>query len=288
MIPRDPGPRPGPCRLASRAGTTHGLPPKASIWRSPAEVGRPRWDGVHGRLVTGMERTATLAGAVLAETRVRSSARRFLSATQRNDERVGDYVGDYEGIGLDYTGRLAIVETKGGIRTGTSQERGGPQLRARWADDALGAVFLWGDALTVDLTQHAAPRLVVAGPGTEVVARHQGAWRNLRVGVHGAAFTGLLANPASARTVEPWARPGIHRPAVPPALEWRLQRQICLAGSLAEQARSAGARLEPPSRSPPTRSWARSWKRCVAWSRVVPTADWSRRRGAVWHGRPSS
>lgn len=192
----------------------------------------------------GFETTATPAGPVLAEPRVRSSVRRFLSATQRNDDLVADHVSDYDGIGPDYTGRLSIVETKGGIRASASQERGGLRLRARWADDAMGAVFLWGDTLTVDLTRHAAPRLVVAGPGTEVVALHRGAWRNLRVGIHGAAFDELLANPATAPAVEAWARPGIHRPAVPPALEWRLQQQICLAGAFAEQARSAGARVD--------------------------------------------
>jgi transcriptional regulator GlxA family with amidase domain len=56
------------------------------------------------------------------------------------------------------------------------------------------------------------------------------------VGIHGVAFAELLNNPATAPAVEPWARPGVHRPAVPPALEWRLQQQICLAGAFVERA----------------------------------------------------
>lgn len=193
-------------------------------------------------MVTGMERTAKLAEVKLDEARARGLARRFSFAAQRNEELVADYVGDFEGIGLDYAGQLSIVETKRGIRTSASRERGGLRLRARWADDALGAVFLWGDALTIDGTRSAAPCLVVAGPGTEVVASHRGAWRNLRVGLHGAAFTELLANSATAPAVEAWARPGIHRPAIPPALEWRLQRQILLAASFAEHASLVDAR----------------------------------------------
>ena len=170
--------------------------------------------------------------------------RRFASAAQRNDERVADYLGDFEGIGADYKGKLAIVETRSGIRTSASREQGGLRLRARWADDALGAVFLWGDALTIDGNRHPTPCLVIAGPGTEVDARHQGGWRNLRVGVHGAAFDELLANPATAPVFQAWSRPGIQRPTVPAALEWRLQRQILLAASFAEQASLVDGRPE--------------------------------------------
>lgn len=178
------------------------------------------------------------------EVRAHGSSRKFWSASERNDEVVTDYVGDFDGIGPAYVGQMSVLETKGGIRCSASRERGSLRLRARWADDALGAVFLWGDALTVDAATHASPRLVIAGPGTEVVAKHQGAWRNLRVGIQGETLGALLANAATASAVEPWWRPGIHRPKVAATLEWQLQQQIVMASSFAERAAAVGAHTQ--------------------------------------------
>ena len=124
----------------------------------------------------------------------------------------------------------------GGVRVTAVRDEGGARMRAAWHDDAFGAVFLWGERAHVDGVPHRAPRLVIAGPGTEVTTAQMGSCRSLRIGVRGDALAALRADAIAAPCVEPWLGRGIFRPPSGAAREWRLQEKIIRATAFVERA----------------------------------------------------
>jgi AraC family ethanolamine operon transcriptional activator len=163
----------------------------------------------------------------------------------RNRLQASDYDADFAPFGgAPFRSRLCGLDVAG-MRVTAVRDEGGVRMRAAWHEDAFGAVFIWGDGATVERTRHDRPRLVVAGPGTEVTTGQNGVCHNLRIGVRGRALADLRADPAAAPHVEPWLRPGIFRPAVDAAREWRLQEKIVQATSFVERAVARRVDVEP-------------------------------------------
>jgi len=169
---------------------------------------------------------------------------RCTSAEERNRWIASDYVAEFNPLGpAPYRSGLAGLDVAG-VRVTAVRDEGGVRMRAAWRDDALGAVFLWGLGARVDRAAHALPQLVIAGPGTEVMAVQQGPCRNLRVGLRGPALRALCDDPATARAVRPWLVGGIFRPRTAAAAEWRLQQKILHCARFAEQAAARNVDVE--------------------------------------------
>jgi AraC-like DNA-binding protein len=163
----------------------------------------------------------------------------------RNRLRASDYDADFAPFGGDgFRSRLCGLDA-GWVRVTAVRDEGGVRMRAAWHEDAFGAVFIWGDGATVERTRHDRPGLVVAGPGTEVTTAQDGLCRNLRIGIRGPALADLRADPAAASRVEPWLRPGVFRPPVDAAKEWRLQEKIVQATTFVERALARRVDVEP-------------------------------------------
>ncbi len=123
---------------------------------------------------------------------------RCASLEKRRRLVASDYVAEFTSLGSTrFRSRLAGFHALG-VRGADVHDVGGIGMRAARSVDALGGVFLLGSSVRIDGVAYAAPRFVVACPGTEVVAMQQGRTRNLRV-----AFAGPRSRPS----------PTIRRPA---------------------------------------------------------------------------
>jgi AraC-like DNA-binding protein len=124
-------------------------------------------------------------------------------------------------------------------------DQGGLQMRAAVNDDALVAVFMWGQDTQLNGLRQDVPHLLLLGPGTELTATQPGEYRYLRVGLRGATLGALTERPTSARSVQPWLRRGVFEPRCSAAAEWRLQRSLLRALRFGRSAMSRIARPEP-------------------------------------------
>jgi AraC-like DNA-binding protein len=117
-------------------------------------------------------------------------------------------------------------------------------MQGRVNDDALVAVFIWGQGTKLNGLRQDVSQLLLLGPGTELTATQPGECRYLRVGLRGAALRKLAASPAGARSVAPWLRRGVFQPRGSAAAEWRLQRTMLRALRFAETTMRPVARRE--------------------------------------------
>jgi AraC family transcriptional regulator, ethanolamine operon transcriptional activator len=124
--------------------------------------------------------------------------------------------------------RLCCVDS-GDTRILAVHDQGGIRMRGAVNDDALVAVFMWGQDTQLNGQRQDVPHLLLLGPGTELTATQPGEYRYLRVGLRGAALRKLAERPTSARSVQPWLRRGVFKPRCSAAAEWRLQRSLLRA-----------------------------------------------------------
>jgi AraC family ethanolamine operon transcriptional activator len=117
------------------------------------------------------------------------------------------------------------------VRVQRVWDRGGIEMDGAVNDDALLAVFLWGNGVEVNGVRQQAPRLVLLGSGTQIRTRQPEEYRYIRIGLRGAALSGLLHDPQAEAAIRMLAKPGVHRDICTPATERRLQERIlhCLA-----------------------------------------------------------
>ncbi|MFW5834657.1 MAG: hypothetical protein ACOCYE_11220, partial [Pseudomonadota bacterium] len=159
-----------------------------------------------------------------------------MSVEQRRGMASTDYEGEYASIGgRPYQSRIRGLDA-GGVRISRVFDRGAVWMRIAWRRDALAAAFMWGEGTRIEQTPFRSPKLGIPGPGTEVATLQDGPSHTLRLGIRGQAFEALLADPRNERLLLPYLRAGVHLPAAPPEVEWRLQlamlRATGFAGSL--------------------------------------------------------
>jgi AraC family transcriptional regulator, ethanolamine operon transcriptional activator len=165
------------------------------------------------------------------------------SLSERSQFPDTDFQADFRPLGGGRHGsRLSWVDS-GEMRILAVHDHGGIQMRGAVNDDALVAVFMWGQDTRLNGLRQDVPRLLLLGPGTELTATQPGEYHYLRVGVRGTALQELAERPSSARSVQPWLRGGVFEPRCSAAAEWRLQRSLLRALRFAGP---ATARIGPP------------------------------------------
>jgi AraC-like DNA-binding protein len=170
-------------------------------------------------------------------------SRTYGSLTERSRFRDTDFQADFRSLGSGaHRARLSCFDC-GEMRILSVHDRGGIQMRGAVNDDALVAVFMWGQDTQVNRLRQDVPHLLLLGPGTELTATQPGEYRYLRMGLRGTALGRLAERPTSARSVQPWLRRGVFKPRCSAAAEWRLQRSLLRALRLREPA-------TPPTRRP--------------------------------------
>ena len=159
----------------------------------------------------------------------------YASLTERSQLRETDFQAEFRPVGVGrHRARLSCVDSSE-TRILAVHDHGGIEMRGAVNDDALAAVFMWGQDA----------QLLAPIPGTELTATQPGEYRYLRVGLRGAGLRALAERPNSARSVQPWLRRGVFKPRCSAAAEWRLQRSLLRALRFAEPATlgSAGSAM---------------------------------------------
>ena len=163
-------------------------------------------------------------------------SRTYGSLTERSRFRDTDFQADFRSLGSGaHRARLSCFDC-GEMRILSVHDRGGIQMRGAVNDDALVAVFMWGQDTQVNGLRQDVPHLLLLGPGTELTATQPGEYRYLRMGLRGTALGRLAERPTSVRSVQPWLRRGVFKPRCSAAAEWRLQRSLLRALRLGEPA----------------------------------------------------
>lgn len=115
------------------------------------------------------------------------------------------------------------------------RDKGGVAMSGAINDDALTAVFLWGERTTFNGRQSEIPRLRVLGPGTEFKLEMPGSYRLMRIGLRGSALDSLRTTSASPKT-RSWLLPGVHEQPFARGTELELQQKLLRAVGFAEAA----------------------------------------------------
>jgi AraC-like DNA-binding protein len=156
-------------------------------------------------------------------------SRAYASLTERSQFGDTDFQADFRSLGSGrHRARLTCVDS-GEMRILAVHDQGGIQMQGAVNDDALVAVFMWGQDTQLNGQRQDVPHLLLLGPGTELIATQPGEYRYLRVGLRGAALRALAERPGSAPSVQPWLRRGVFKPGCSAAAEWRLQRSLLRA-----------------------------------------------------------
>jgi AraC family ethanolamine operon transcriptional activator len=167
------------------------------------------------------------------------------SLSERSQFPDTDFQADFRPLGGGRHGSWLSWVDSGEMRILAVHDRGGIQMRGAVNDDALVAVFMWGQDTRLNGLRQDVPRLLLLGPGTELTATQPGEYRYLRVGLRGEALEALAGRTPSARRVQPWLRGGVFEPRCSAAAEWRLQRSLLRALRFAGPASARIGRPEP-------------------------------------------
>jgi AraC-like DNA-binding protein len=116
------------------------------------------------------------------------------------------------------------------------QDKGGIAMSGAINDDALTAVFLWGEGTTFNGQRSEVPRLRVIGPGTEFNLEMPGSYRLMRIGLRRSALDSLRTASASRLDGRNWLMPGVHGQRFAPATELELQQKLLLTVGYAQAA----------------------------------------------------
>ncbi|MDI6025929.1 helix-turn-helix domain-containing protein [Corticibacterium sp. UT-5YL-CI-8] len=199
-------------------------------------------------------------------------ARKYNSLVARTRESDPDAEFHIQQIGAQrHTSRLATVDY-GNAFVLDLRDKGGIAMSGAIDDNALTAVFLWGEGTTFNGERSEIPRLRVLGPGTEFNLEMPGSYRLMRISLRDSALDSLRSTSASHLDWPNWLTPGMHEQRLDPRTELELQqkllRTVAFAGvaagrgydlraGLAVAASEAGAALAraltgtagPPARS---------------------------------------
>lgn len=123
------------------------------------------------------------------------------------------------------------------------RDRGGIAMSGAINDDALTAVFLWGEGTVFNGERCEIPTLRVLGPGTEFALEMPGRYRLMRIGLRDLALDPLRSMPASRSGSPGWLSPGVHRQHLALGTELELQEKLLRTVAFAEAAARRGCDL---------------------------------------------
>ncbi|CAN7451791.1 helix-turn-helix domain-containing protein [Devosia sp. LjRoot3] len=166
-------------------------------------------------------------------------ARKYNSIAARSRETDPDAEFHIRQIGKQsHVSRLATV-AHGDAFVLDLRDKGGIAMSGAINDDALTAVFLWGEGTTFNGQQSPIPQLRILGPGTEFKLEMPGSYRLMRIGLRGQMLEALRTG-RSEQHDRYWLTPGVHaRPFVPTA-ELDLQQKLLRTAGYAEIAARRG------------------------------------------------
>nr|WMC99155.1 helix-turn-helix domain-containing protein [Aminobacter aminovorans] len=120
------------------------------------------------------------------------------------------------------------------------RDKGGIAMSGAIRDDALTAVFLWGEGTRFNGQRSEVPRLRVVGPGTEFKLEMPGSYRLMRIGLRGASLDALHAASGRRQDRRSWLMAGVHERGVASGAELELQRVVLRTTAFAEAAARRG------------------------------------------------
>ncbi|MBN9254110.1 MULTISPECIES: helix-turn-helix domain-containing protein [unclassified Mesorhizobium] len=167
-------------------------------------------------------------------------ARRYNSVVARTRESDPDAEFHIQQIGAQrHASRLATIDY-GDAFVLDLQDKGGIAMSGAINDDALTAVFLWGEGTTFNGQRSETPRLRIIGPGTEFKLEMPGSYRLMRIGLRGPTLASLRAASNSDAGDRGWLIPGVHEQRVAPGAEVELQQKLLRTVGFAEAAARRG------------------------------------------------
>lgn len=153
-------------------------------------------------------------------------ARKYNSVVARTRESDPDAEFHIRQIGAQrHASRLATIDY-GDAFVLDLRDEGGIAMSGAINDDALTAVFLWGEGTTFNGERSEIPRLRVLGPGTEFNLEMPGSYRLMRIGLRGSALDSLRTASASHLDRRSWLMPGVHEQRFVPGTELELQQKL--------------------------------------------------------------
>lgn len=163
-------------------------------------------------------------------------ARKYNSVVARTREADPDAQFHIQQISAQsHASRLATIDY-GDAFVLDLHDKGGIAMSGAINDDALTAVFLWGEGATFNGQRSEIPQLRIIGPGTEFNLKLPGSYRLMRIGLRGAALDSLRSASASRLDRRSWLMSGVHEQRFAPEEELELQQKLMRAVKFAETA----------------------------------------------------
>ncbi|MDH7798880.1 MULTISPECIES: helix-turn-helix domain-containing protein [unclassified Beijerinckia] len=172
-------------------------------------------------------------------------ARKYNSVVARTRESDPDAEFHVRQIGAQrHTSRLATIDY-GDAFVLDLRDKGGIAMSGAINDNALTAVFLWGEGTNFNGERSEIPRLRILGPRTEFNLEMPGSYRLMRVGLRDSALDSLRAASASNPNRRSWLLPGVHEQRFAPGAELELQQKLLRTVRFAELAARRSCDLGP-------------------------------------------
>jgi AraC-like DNA-binding protein len=166
-------------------------------------------------------------------------ARKYNSVVARSRETDPDAEFHIRQIGArGHASRMATVEY-GDAFVLDLRDKGGIAMSGAINDDALTAVFIWGEGTTFNGQQSQVPQLRILGPGTEFKLEMPGSYRLMRIGLRGPMFDALRARRPEQHDPR-WLMPGVHERPFAAVAELELQQKLLRTVGYAEVASQRG------------------------------------------------
>ncbi len=166
-------------------------------------------------------------------------ARKYNSVVARSRETDPDAEFHIQQIGARaHASRMATIDYADAFVLDL-RDKGGIAMSGAIGDDALTAVFIWGEGTTFNGQASQIPQLRILGPGTEFRLEMPGSYRLMRIGLRGSTLDALRTG-LPARHRPAWLTPGVHEQPFAPAAELELQHKLLRTAGYAEAAARRG------------------------------------------------
>lgn len=166
-------------------------------------------------------------------------ARKYNSVVARSLETDPDAEFHIRQIGArSHKSRMATVEY-GDAFVLDLRDQGGIAMSGAINDDALTAVFIWGEGTTFNGQQSQIPQLRILGPGTEFKLEMPDSYRLMRIGLRGPTLDALRSRRNEQHDPR-WLMPGVHERPFAPMAELELQQKLLRTVGYAEAAAQRG------------------------------------------------
>lgn len=167
-------------------------------------------------------------------------ARKYSSVVARSSESDPDAEFHIQQIGAQrHASRLATIDY-GDAFVLDLRDKGGIAMSGAINDDALTAVFIWGEGATFNGQRTEIPQLRIIGPGTEFKLEMPGSYRLMRIGLRASTLDSLRAVSTSNHHQRTWLMPGVHERRFTPQTELALQQRLLRTVGFAEAAAQRG------------------------------------------------